>query len=271
MRFRYLSPDFALSKEDSAISSGSGEELHIQKASGDERGAEEESGLARVRWLDLLLVVVLTVGALFLAGVVVGDPDLTIGFVLAMLLLQSAISLGAIYIVIVRRRRVRWAALGLRAAAPLWHLRALLVALLSVPLIGIVNYLVQSVADETFTNPQLEFLAPSGFSWFGLAGMLIMAGIVAPIVEEIVFRGLLYGWLRERIGAGFGIWLSALAFSGAHGILLLVPALALQGAILAYLYEKSGSLWPPILVHGTFNMVMTGILYAALAAGISLE
>jgi uncharacterized protein len=65
--------------------------------------------------------------------------------------------------------------------------------------------------------------------------------------------------------------LSALLFAVVHGIPMLIPALLVTGLVLAWVYERSGSLWPPIVVHGAFNMVMVVVLYDALAAGVPLE
>ncbi len=53
-----------------------------------------------------------------------------------------------------------------------------------------------------------------------------------------------------------------------HGIPGLIPAIAALGVVLALVYEKSGSLWPAMVVHGTYNTVVTVGLYMALAAGV---
>lgn len=219
---------------------------------------------------DLLFVLVVTALLLILVRLSVGAPARTIEFVLAMLALQSAIPIAVIYLFLVRGRGLRWAEIGLRPAPARWYWWAVLLALASLPLVGLVNYATQVLMGGPLRNPQIDLLAPGGFSWRGLVGMLVMAGLVAPVVEEIVFRGLLYGWLRPRLGAAIGIAASALLFAVAHGVLHLVPALAVQGMLLAFLYERSGSLGPAMVMHGVFNAMMTTALYAALAAGVAL-
>jgi membrane protease YdiL (CAAX protease family) len=171
--------------------------------------------------------------------------------------------------VLIRGRGLGWATLGLRPAPRHWLLRAVLVALASLPLVAAVNLATQMLAGGPIRNPQLDIVAPGGFSWRGLIGMVVMAGMVAPMVEEILFRGLLYGWLRGRLGVAAAVVLSAFLFALVHGIPMLMPAIAVQGVLLALLYERSGSLWPAIVMHGTFNAIMTLALYAALAAGLS--
>ena len=138
--------------------------------------------------------------------------------------------------------------------------------LLTVPLAGLVNALVTSLTDGPFENPQIEVLAPTALSVPAMVGMLVLAAGVAPVVEEIVFRGVLYGWLRRFLSPAAGIVLSALVFGAVHGIPQLVPALAVQGVVLAMVYERTRSLWPSIVLHGVFNAVMLGALYGVTRA-----
>ena len=91
--------------------------------------------------------------------------------------------------------------------------------------------------------------------------------MVFPFVEEILFRGLLHDWLHRRFGAVAACIGSAAIFAGAHGILVLLPALFVVGVMLAWARQKSGSLWPPIILHGSFNSIMVLLLFAVLAAG----
>lgn len=224
---------------------------------------------AAIRLRDLALVVVLTAAVLLAIRLLIPAGLRTPDNLLLLLAIQSAVPLAAVHLVIVRGRGIAWPDLGLRPAPRGWYLRALLLTLPVLPLIGIVNALTQALAGGQIRNPQIEILAPMATSWTGLAGLLLMAGMVAPFVEEVVFRGLLYGWLRQRLGIAAGAALSALAFAAAHGILILVPALFLHGLILAVVYERSASLWPPIILHGAFNAVMAIALFAALAAGVT--
>jgi len=98
-----------------------------------------------------------------------------------------------------------------------------------------------------------------------LAGATVIA--VAPVVEEIFFRGFFYRALRSRFGIagaatidGVLFGLIHFGFDGADGLLLL-PPLALLGAIFCLVYERTGSLLPVIGMHAFNNM----IAYAAQA------
>lgn len=234
-----------------------------------------------VRATDLLLILIVSLGSARVLGpflinvfgdALTGPPDdrtmATVAVVLLLLAIQTGILLLTIYVIIVRWRGLGWNEFGLVAPGRGWYVRAVVIALLTFPLVAAINLALQSLHDEPLRNPQLELLAPTGFSWWGLAGTLLVAGVVAPFVEELVFRGLLYRWLRERIGFWGAIIISAFAFSVLHGIPGLIPAIAALGVVLALIYEKSGSLWPAIVAHGTYNTVVTIGLYAALAYGV---
>lgn len=82
---------------------------------------------------------------------------------------------------------------------------------------------------------------------YGMMGLLLMV-ILAPIVEEIIFRGLLYRMLRERWGVWVSVLVSAAFFSLVHHGLLLSPQL-IGGIIFALAYEWSRSLWVAIGLH----------------------
>jgi len=96
---------------------------------------------------------------------------------------------------------------------------------------------------------------------FGLiiAGLMVIA--VAPVVEEIFFRGFFYRALRSR----FSIWIAAgmdgLLFGLIHysgdGVdgLLILPPLALLGVVFCLVYERTGSLFPVIGMHAFNNAV----------------
>jgi membrane protease YdiL (CAAX protease family) len=86
----------------------------------------------------------------------------------------------------------------------------------------------------------------------------IVICIVAPIVEELTFRGLGYS-LLERFGRWVAIILVGVAFGLAHGLVEAFPFLAAFGAGLAYLRSKVDSVYPGMIVHGTFNAVALAV------------
>ncbi|MEE9566540.1 MAG: type II CAAX endopeptidase family protein [Desulfobacteria bacterium] len=83
-----------------------------------------------------------------------------------------------------------------------------------------------------------------------------IGGILAPIAEEIFFRGILYGFFR-RWGVFLAVALSTLLFVGAHPVFhgIFVPQVV-GGIVFAVAYEVGGSLLVPITIHVLGNMAI---------------
>jgi membrane protease YdiL (CAAX protease family) len=103
---------------------------------------------------------------------------------------------------------------------------------------------------------------------FGSAGAVadsVVAGVVlAPVLEEVVFRGLLYATLRRRLVWSAAAAASAACFALAHGYGALGSAdVWLSGVLWAWAYERTGSLWPGIAAHAAANLlaVATNVVF----------
>jgi len=86
-----------------------------------------------------------------------------------------------------------------------------------------------------------------------LLPFLTYALIIAPIWEEIFFRGTLFPWLTSRFSITTAQWISALAFGAVHLHGPTLIPLTLLGAALAGIYRTKNSLIPSILLHSLFN------------------
>ena len=85
--------------------------------------------------------------------------------------------------------------------------------------------------------------------------LITTAVVLAPLVEEIFFRGFLYAGFRTRLPWGVSAVLSAGLFALLHLQPLAAPVLFLLGLLFAYLYHRSGSIWPAIVLHLLVNTV----------------
>jgi membrane protease YdiL (CAAX protease family) len=86
---------------------------------------------------------------------------------------------------------------------------------------------------------------------------ILLIAIAAPISEEICFRGMLYGGLREKLPRVGAALIAALIFGALHALtgVTAVPPLVAFGFVLCLLYEKTGSIVPGILLHMLNNSV----------------
>jgi membrane protease YdiL (CAAX protease family) len=84
-----------------------------------------------------------------------------------------------------------------------------------------------------------------------VANAAVVAG-VAPIAEELTYRGLGFSVLA-RFGKTAAIVLVGIAFGLGHGLVTALPILIAFGIGLAYLRSRTGSVYPPIVLHAVFN------------------
>lgn len=96
-----------------------------------------------------------------------------------------------------------------------------------------------------------RLLDPEAGTWI-VGFTVFMAVGVAPMVEELFFRGYAYPVLKARVGR-HAVWMSSLLFAGVHMYLINFLPVFLIGFLLARLYERTGSLAIPIVAHATAN------------------
>ena len=103
-------------------------------------------------------------------------------------------------------------------------------------------------------EPHQEDIA-EGFGAIPVQVLLIV--IAAPVSEEICFRGMLFGGLREKLPRVAAALIAGLIFGGLHALtgVSAVPPLIAFGFILSLLYEKTGSVVPGIILHMLNNSV----------------
>lgn len=138
------------------------------------------------------------------------------------------------------------------ALAPFYYL-ASWVVILSVLILYSIATTYYGIDVSQGSHPIVPFLAESPDRSI-LLPIVFLAVVIAPIVEEILFRGVLYSWLREHSGRFTAMLSSALIFAVVHpqGPVGIIP-LAAIGFCLAFLREWKGSLIAPILVHAMVN------------------
>ena len=88
---------------------------------------------------------------------------------------------------------------------------------------------------------------------------ILMIGIIAPIGEELAFRGLAYRRMRDYMPAWLSIILSSVIFGVYHGNLIQGIYAFILGLVLAYVYEKFKNILAPILVHAAANTLSVTI------------
>jgi membrane protease YdiL (CAAX protease family) len=103
------------------------------------------------------------------------------------------------------------------------------------------------------------------------AALAIAAATLAPLCEEIAFRGWLLTALRTRHRTGVAIALAGLAFALMHLDPVRFPALLGLGVLFGWLAWRAGSIWPSVLAHATNNALGVALVWAGAAADPALH
>jgi membrane protease YdiL (CAAX protease family) len=125
------------------------------------------------------------------------------------------------------------------------------------------EYVAPPTPERWLFVEHVTYAVVRGGDLWSLLLLVVTAGIFIPIAEELLFRGMLFGWMRQRWGFWVSALLSALSFGLPHGWPNGVPA-ALFGLYLAYQVERDKSLAGSVLLHTCNNLGALLILMAQL-------
>ncbi len=184
----------------------------------------------------------------------------SIAFNAGALVIQAALMTAPVYFFVLRRRRLPVSAIGFRPFHRRWFTIVPVLALL----LAVGGERIERLLGKPLDAPILQALAPEGFTWTGMVVMLVVAGAIVPLAEEIFFRGVLYTWLRNRWGPAIGVIASSLIFGLFHMNLYWIAFAAVLGVVLALLYELSNSIWPAVGLHAVYNSIGVIWLYATI-------
>ena len=132
--------------------------------------------------------------------------------------------------------------------------------LMIMPLVLLIGWIMNEIiGDQGGSNPLLELVLSSN-DFVPLFLLLITTVFLAPIFEELVFRGILLPVLVSKVGKVSGVVLSALIFALAHLSVGELPPLFVLGIGLGLMRLSSGRLFPCALMHSLWN----GVTFASL-------
>ena len=217
--------------------------------------------------LQALLLIALLMVIELLVAVVVFDADLFVdvndadfsGFI-------TVVGNGILFVGLMAYKRIGYRALF----HPAEHSVAATMTLVTLPILLLVPGLVFFAGAG---NTIVQWLLPMDSDDIALFDQQMAPGIVpvlfgcvvAPVLEEMLFRGVILRGFLRRYSRTFAIVWSAALFGIAHlNVYQLMTALAI-GIVGGWLYERCRSLWPCILLHASYNTFVTGYYAWAVA------
>lgn len=213
-----------------------------------------------VAWMHVFQTIVLVVyglvleDTLFAVGTVAGTLESAVFqlFLLILIPLWFCGRLGEIGV----RRPVR-----IKQMLVLLLLLFLLIALLLDVVVTnpIADWFGLSLSSEREQQIEKEIVTAKDTDMLAAVASLVVIGIMVPIAEEILFRGVIQTYLVRRIGAVAGIILSSLWFALLHIDVALFAPLFVIGLGLGFVRHRYQSIWGAVVLHAVNNMM--GVLY----------
>ena len=199
-------------------------------------------------------IVAITISSAFGASTSDPPPALNIGLTI----IQNAALIGAAYFFAALGGRPAASDFGLRRPERIWRSVRLLIAVWIGFFLASAIWAVVLKLDEPQTLP--DDLGANGPLLNALA-VVVLVTVIAPLGEELFFRGFFFGALRNWRGPVVAAMLTGALFGlihvGSAPVGYLVP-LAFFGIGLCLLYEWTGSLYPPVALHALNNSIALG-------------
>jgi len=220
--------------------------------------------MAKAVALVILLTVLASIPAAIVAAAIAGGADVndnpnSLAIVLGISVVLEGLMLWTAFRFSVQKYGLQPSALGLRRPkrAGWWMPFALLFGSLAL------MYVYFAVLNVFGVSPNTDL--PEGVfdDARPLAVLFVLSVFVAPPVEEIFFRGFIFGGLRPRWGATIAALASGALFGLAHignpGTVYLLPPIAAVGALFAFGYVYTGSILPTMGAHFLFNLLQVAL------------
>jgi membrane protease YdiL (CAAX protease family) len=198
------------------------------------------------------------------------DQGLDVGKFLVAALASDLPMLTVVYVRLIMPGALKWSDLGLRPMPLDSVLRIGLAAgLAGLIVIEIVGSMLAQLGLRPNQLEQFQFVLTEGPVAFGM--LLLVAAVVAPFIEELFFRGFLFGLYRRRqplwvAYASSGVLFTVLHLEpqrmNAQQMAGLSVGILMLAIMLAWLYQRTGSLYPGIVAHAVNNATGLILFYA---------
>ena len=206
-----------------------------------------------------------SVVSLLLQALGVGKSGLHMAGEITFTLTYGCAFIGTFYVIGRRRRSVPWKKAGLVRPKSKALSIGLIAGIASYTVVGLVDGAVSTLLDRALVDNPRVFAEGYETTWYTTVLSLAVSTAIVPFIEEFFFRGVLLGWLKDRIPVIPAVVFTALAFAAYHQNWDYLFSLFAFGLILGWVFLRTKSLWPAILAHGAYNLVID--LYGYLSPG----
>ncbi|WP_249871652.1 CPBP family intramembrane glutamic endopeptidase [Oceanobacillus saliphilus] len=167
-------------------------------------------------------------------------------------LIMAIVFMTSLYFIALKPHGLSWNTVGVnRFSNGYW--KWIVVWLIVLIVVSVMILTLMDILNVSWENEKTESLLRNK-AWHTILIGFVSAAIISPIYEEIFYRGFLYKWFRVKWGVAAGMFVSSFIFMIVH-----IPTYNtltvnfVSGLVFAWTYEKTGSVLPAIIIHGTFN------------------
>ena len=228
---------------------------------------EEVAPVAAVPWggRDLVIAFLVALGLSVLgfvafAAVAEGASDLVF-FGIAGGVIYLCVSFSFWWFV-VRKSDATWDQVGFREIEPVLVVKLLGWTLVTLFLSGAASALVEVITGRAPSSAAPLF--PEAPTTEELLITTVLACLIAPLVEEFIFRGLLLGSLRKRFKVGTAVAVSAALFALFHFIPIQLAPLFVFGVMFGFVRVRYDNVWASVLLHAMVNGIAIWVSFALL-------
>jgi membrane protease YdiL (CAAX protease family) len=136
---------------------------------------------------------------------------------------------------------------------------------ITLPVIILAGFIINLISSYYGQTPEMQDVVRwvlEEKSLFILVSLIFFGIVIAPVIEEIMFRGFLQPALKNSIGSRYAIVVSASLFAAVHMDIFAFFQIFILGILLGYLYEKTQTLVAPVVVHILHNsLTLIFLLY----------
>jgi len=137
--------------------------------------------------------------------------------------------------------------------------------LVTLPFIILAGFVINLISSYYGINPEMQDVVQwvlEEKSLFILISLIFFGIIIAPLIEEIIFRGFLQSALKNYLGRRYAILVSASLFAAVHMDIFAFFQILILGILLGYLYEKTQTLAASVVIHILHNsLTLVFLLY----------
>ncbi len=126
------------------------------------------------------------------------------------------------------------------------------------------SYVLMEHAPQLALKPQEQDAVQTlrvATSWTDRLTLGSVTILLAPAGEELLFRGIIYPWIKQLGFRRLALWLTSLLFAAVHANLMIFLPLFVLAVVLTLLYEFTNNLLAPLVAHSLFNAMNFATLY----------